>query len=120
MAPIGQRLPRVLTAGADAVMCFELYDAGAPACGLAGAHTTALLRRTVTPPGAAELPSVPVVLDADAGTATLSLSGDETTMLAPSAGERVGEISIVVKAITDAGLIYFFGPVERELWAAAL
>lgn len=116
MAAVGQRLARRLTAGSAAALDFELYADGAPARGLAGASGTASIRRTTTPPPAAELPVLPVTLAAATATGTLTLSADQTQALSPPAGESVNRIEITVKIVTTDGEIHFHGPGARELW----
>ena len=120
MAAVGQRLGRRLTAGANAVLCFELTDGGALVTDLAGASGTARIRRSTTPSDDAELTALPVELDAESATASLALNSDQTLALAPLAGASVGAIAIVIKVITHDGLIHFHGPADVELWASAL
>ena len=71
-------------------MRFELFADGLPDAGLAGATATARIRRVSTPPDEAELPSLPLTLDAATASATLALSGAQTLALAPApaTGER--------------------------------
>ena len=86
MAAVGQRIERRLNAGADGLLEFELYDGAALACDLEGATATAMIRRIVTAPADAELPTLPVSLDADEASARVALSGTQTLALAPAPG----------------------------------
>ena len=123
-APIARRLSRRLTAGAaTGELVSELYADGKPATDLAGATATAIIRRADTLPDDPELPVVPVVLDAEAATATLALSGAETTMLAPSSGKPFNLISVlvkVVKVVTTTDLLhrveFYHADSDLELW----
>ena len=113
-----QRLPRVVTAGAAAGLVFDLYDAGAPVRDLAGATATATLRRSGTPPDAAELVAHPVELDAACGRVRLVLGADDTRALAPLGGASVGRFVGTVRVAVSAAVVHVFGPFEREIWAA--
>ena len=119
-APVGQRLARRLTAGAPAQLTFELVDEdGAPASDLEGAVATGRIRRILTPPLDAELTALPVALDADEATATLTLSPARTRAIEPPAGEAYNLVEITIKIATPAGGVHFHGPARRELWGAA-
>ena len=111
--------PQPTQASGAGVLVFELYDEeGAPASDLEGAVATAMIRRIVTPPDAAELPMVAVVLDAGEASARVALSGTQTLALAPAPGESVNRIEVVVKIEAVDDLVHFHGPAQVELWGA--